>query len=112
MGFNPSGGKIANATDVAIGAHATVGDGQALSYNSADQLWENRVGATTFNVRNYGALGNTKQVIGSINSGSHTLTITQSVFTSGYHYDIGLHLLYRSHLGCRSNHNRQQSRYH
>jgi hypothetical protein len=86
MGFNPSGGKIANATDVAIGAHATVGDGQALSYNSADQLWENRVGATTFNVRNYGALGNTKQVIGSINSGSHTLTITQSVFTSG---DVG-----------------------
>jgi hypothetical protein len=57
MGFNPSGGKIANATDVALGAHATIADGHTLTYSGGDGLWENRAGATTYNVKNFGAIG-------------------------------------------------------
>jgi hypothetical protein len=43
VGFNPSGGKIANATDVALGAHVTLGDSQVLTYSASDGLWENKL---------------------------------------------------------------------
>jgi hypothetical protein len=43
MGFNPSNGKIAGATDVALGSHATLADGQVLTYSGTDGLWENKV---------------------------------------------------------------------
>jgi|SRR5665213_736266 len=44
MGFNPSGGKIQNATDVGLGANHTYppsSDGQFLGYSTTDGLWEN-----------------------------------------------------------------------
>lgn len=44
MGFNPSGGKIQNATDVGLGANNTYPptvDGQFLGYSKEDGLWEN-----------------------------------------------------------------------
>jgi hypothetical protein len=43
MGFNPSGGKISNATDTGIGSHNTLGVGatQFLVYSATDALWEN-----------------------------------------------------------------------
>jgi hypothetical protein len=50
MGFNPSGGKIANATDVALGAHATLGDSQVLAYNGSDALWENKALGTAASI--------------------------------------------------------------
>jgi hypothetical protein len=41
MGFNPSSGKLSNATDTGIGAHTVLANNQFLAYSGTDALWEN-----------------------------------------------------------------------